>query len=69
VLLIGKENVTIAEGTVSAWHLSLAPAENSFDYQIDLWLSPDRDWYPVKIIYSNRSGASLTMSLSKLNRK
>ena len=69
VIVIGKENVTIGEGSVSGWHLSLAPAENNFDYQIDLWLSPDRDWYPVKINYSNRSGASLSLSLSRLSKK
>ncbi len=68
VVVIGKESVSTTEGTVSGWHLSLAPVENQFDYQIDLWLSPDRDWYPVKISYSNRSGASLTLSLSRLHR-
>ncbi len=69
VVVIGKENVTLPEGSLSGWHLSLAPVENNFDYQIDLWLSPDRDWYPVKINYSNRSGASLSLSLSRLTKK
>ena len=69
VIVIGKETITLSEGSVSGWHLSLAPAENNFDYQIDLWLSPDRDWYPVKINYSNRSGASLSLLLSRVNKK
>ena len=69
VIVIGKETITLGESSVSGWHLSLAPAENNFDYQIDLWLSPDRDWYPVKINYSNRSGASLSLSLSRLSKK
>ena len=69
VIVIGKETIILGEGSVSGWHLSLAPAENNFDYQIDLWLSPDRDWYPVKINYSNRSGASLSLSLSRLSKK
>lgn len=69
VIVIGKETITLGEGSVTGWHLSLAPAENNFDYQIDLWLSPDRDWYPVKINYSNRSGASLSLLLSRLNKK
>lgn len=69
VIVIGKETITLGEGSVSSWHLSLAPAANNFDYQIDLWLSPDRDWYPVKINYSNRSGASLSLLLSRLSKK
>ena len=72
VQVVGKENLTLsgnAGGTVNSWHLALAPTENNFDYQIDLWLSPDRDGYPVKIMYANRSGATLTLTLAKLNRK
>jgi Protein of unknown function (DUF3108) len=69
VIVVGRESVTLAEGSVTGWHLSLAPVENNFDYQIDLWLSPDRDWYPVRINYSNRSGASLSLSLSRVGKK
>jgi len=69
VIVIGKESVALGDSSVTGWHLSLAPVENNFDYQIDLWLSPDRDWYPVKINYSNRSGASLSLSLSRVSKK
>lgn len=69
VIVIGKESVTLGDTSVSGWHLSLAPVENNFDYQIDLWLSPERDWYPVRIHYSNRSGASLSLSLSRVNKR
>ena len=69
VLVIGKENIALSEGSMTGWHLLLAPVENNFDYQIDLWLAPDKDWYPVKITYSNRSGASLSLSLSRLSPK
>ncbi len=69
VIVIGKEPLVLPEGSVTGWHLTLAPVENNFDYQIDLWLSPERDWYPVKINYANRSGASLSLSLSRLSKK
>ena len=69
VNVIGKESLMLTDGTTSAWHLALAPLESSFDYQIDIWLSPDKDWYPVKIMYANRSGANLTMTLEKLQQK
>lgn len=76
VQVIGRENLSLpgsagsnSGGSISSWHLALAPIENNFDYQIDLWLSPDRDGYPVKIMYTNRSGATLTLTLAKLNRK
>ena len=69
VQVLGKESLTLSGSNVSSWHLTLAPAESSFDYQIDLWLSPERDWYPAKITYTNRSAATLTLTLAKLVRK
>jgi hypothetical protein len=69
VQVSGKENLTLADGTITAWHFLLTPTVSSFDYQIDLWLSPDKEWYPVKIMYANRAGANLTMTLEKIQKK
>jgi len=64
-----KESLTLTDGAIAAWHFSLTPAVSSFDYQIDLWLSPEKEWYPVKIMYANRAGANLTMTLEKIQPK
>jgi len=69
VQVSSKESLTLTDGTITAWHFSLTPAVSSFDYQIDLWLSPDKEWYPVKIMYANRAGANLTMTLEKIQQK
>jgi hypothetical protein len=64
-----KESLTLTDGAITAWHFSLTPAVSSFDYQIDLWLLPEKEWYPVKIMYANRVGANLTMTLEKIQQK
>jgi hypothetical protein len=69
VQVSSKESLTLADGAITAWHFSLTPAVSSFDYQIDLWLSPEKEWYPVKIMYANRAGANLTMTLEKIQQK
>ena len=69
VQVSSKESLTLTDGTIAAWHFSLTPAVSSFDYQIDLWLSPEKEWYPVKIMYANRAGANLTMTLEKIQQK
>ena len=69
VQVSSKESLTLTDGTIAAWHFSLTPAVSSFDYQIDLWLSPEKEWYPVKIMYANRTGANLTMTLEKIQHK
>jgi hypothetical protein len=69
VQISGIEKLTLADGNFSAWHWVLVPVENRFDYQIDLWLAPEKEWYPVKIMYGNRTGANLTMTLEKFHPK
>ena len=69
VQVSSKESLTLTDGTITAWHFSLTPAVSSFDYQIDLWLSSEKEWYPVKIMYANRAGANLTMTLEKIQHK
>ena len=69
VQVSSKESLTLTDGAITAWHFSLTPAVSSFDYQIDLWLSPEKEWYPVKIMYANRAGANLTMTLEKIQQK
>ena len=69
VQVSSKENLTLTDGTITAWHFALTPTVSSFDYQIDLWLSPEKEWYPVKIMYANRTGANLTMTLEKIQKK
>ena len=69
VQVSSKESLTLTDGTITAWHFSLTPTVSSFDYQIDLWLSPEKEWYPVKIMYANRAGANLSMTLEKILKK
>jgi hypothetical protein len=69
VQVSGKESLMLTDGTITAWHFSLTPTVSSFDYQIDLWLSPEKEWYPLKIMYANRAGANLTMTLEKIQKK
>lgn len=69
VQVSSKESLTLTDGAITAWHFSLTPAVSSFDYQIDLWLSPEKEWYPVKIMYANRAGANLTMTLEKIQQR
>lgn len=69
VQISGTENLALTDGNFTAWHWVLLPVENRFDYQIDLWLAPEKEWYPVKIMYGNRTGANLTMTLEKFHQK
>lgn len=65
----GRENVTLPDGTVSAWRLSVIPGAESFERQFDLWLAPERHWYPVRLRHEDRNGNSIDMQLTKIQAK
>ncbi len=65
----GRENVALPDGSVSAWRLSVIPGAESFERQFDLWLAPDRHWYPVRLRHEDRNGNSIEMQLTKIRAK
>lgn len=66
VTVSGEESVDIDGGPTQAWHLVRSPRPGSYDQKIDIWLAPQRQWYPVKIRYTESNGEFLDMSLSRL---
>lgn len=41
-------------GDVKAWHVSRNPPPDSKEQQVDIWLAPALQWYPVKLRFSER---------------
>jgi hypothetical protein len=68
VYVNGRENVDLPQGAVSTWRMSVIPGENSFDKQFDLWLAPERDWYPVLLRHVDKAGNSVEMLLTDVKQ-
>ncbi len=62
------ETISLDGRPTEAWHLSLMPAEPSFDMQFELWLAPQKDWVPVKLHYADRNDGYLEMLLTKMEK-
>ena len=69
VTVNGLERVALASGSTEAWHMRIDRSAEGMDYQLEVWISPSHDWYPVKIMYVDRKGTSLGLSLSALEKK
>jgi hypothetical protein len=69
VTVLGREPVTLKQGSTEAWHLRIARQDGGADYQLEVWLAPAQDWYPVKILYVDRKGTTLGLTLSTLEKK
>lgn len=69
VTVHGTETIALGQGRTDAWHMSLVRPDGGTDYQLEVWVAPEQDWYPVKIMYADRKGTSLGLTLSKIEKK
>ena len=69
VTVLGREPVTMAQGSIEAWHLRMVRQDGGADYQLEVWLAPAQEWYPVKILYVDRKGTTLGLTLATLEKK
>ncbi len=66
IRVVGLEDIEVGTGKTIAWHVVRAPRAGSYDQQLDIWLSPEQQWYPVRLRYTETNGDYLDMSLSNL---
>jgi hypothetical protein len=64
-----RENIAIPGGDVSAWRLSVIPGATSFDKQVDVWLAPEREWYPVRMSHQDKNGNRIELLLTKISTR
>lgn len=65
--VLDEEEIALPIGKIKAWHLVRMPRPNTYEPQLDVWLAPMQDWYPVKFRYKQSNGDTLDMSLIKVS--
>lgn len=65
-IVVGQEEIDTRMGRMQTWHLTRPPLPGSYNSRLDIWLSPEHDWYPVKINNLEASGAVTTQTVSKI---
>jgi hypothetical protein len=63
--LVGTENLPLEGRAMPAWHFVRTPASGSFGSKIDVWLSPQHEWAPVRIIQTEGDGSFIEMNMTK----
>lgn len=64
--LVGEEDIDTRLGKLHAWHLSRPPKPGSYNSRLDIWLAPERGWYPVRIRNTEASGAVTTQTANQI---
>ncbi|MGN6389946.1 MAG: DUF3108 domain-containing protein [Burkholderiaceae bacterium] len=66
IRVLGEEDIDLDGATARAWHLVREPRPGSYDQKLDMWFAPDRQWYPVRLRYTEPGGDFLDMVLSEI---
>lgn len=66
--VVGNETLQTAMGPQACLHLSKAPPADSKDQQLDIWLAPGLDWYPVRLRFSDADGDFVDQTLESLKK-
>jgi hypothetical protein len=67
IRVVGQEDIEVGTGKTSTWHVVRIPQAGSREQQLDIWLAPQQEWYPVKLRYTETNGDYLDLSLSGVN--
>lgn len=66
---VGRETVQTGAGALDAVHIVKAPPKSDASQQVDLWLAPGLEWYPVRIRFADDDGDYVDQLLEKVVRK
>jgi hypothetical protein len=64
--VLGLEDISTASGSFKAWHVVRTPRPGSYEQKLDIWLAPERDWYPMRLRWTETNGEFLDMSASSV---
>ncbi len=67
--VVGQESVPIRSGDVNAVHLVKLPGPDAKGQQIDIWLAPSMEWYPVRLRYADEDGEFIEQTLETLIKR
>lgn len=66
IRVMTQEEVETGAGKLMAWRVARTPPPGSYEQKLEIWLSPDLGWYPVKLRHTDYNGEYLDMILSDL---
>jgi hypothetical protein len=65
--VVQRETVHTAMGEIDTVHLVKAPPPNAQDRQLDIWLAPKLDWFPVRLRFDDGGGDFVEQTLEKIS--
>jgi hypothetical protein len=66
IRVVGLEEIDTPLGKLQAWHLLRAAPAGTQEQTVEFWLAPEKEWYPVRLRYTEANGDSLDLTVSEI---
>lgn len=63
-----NESLSTALGQLDTVHIIKAPPPDSKDQQVELWLAPSLEWYPVRVRFSDADGDFVEQMIGQIKK-
>lgn len=67
--VVRRETIKTGMGNLQTVHLTKAPPADSKGQQLDVWLAPGQEWYPVKLRFSDEEGEFVEQTIQSIVKK
>jgi hypothetical protein len=67
--VVGREKVHTGIGELDTVHVLREPMADAQGQTLDIWLAPSREWYPVKLRFTDDDKDYVEQTLARLTRK
>jgi hypothetical protein len=65
----GVTTLNTALGEFSTFHVIKAPPPDSKDQQLEIWLAPKLEWYPVRLKFTDADGDTVDQTISSMTKQ
>ncbi|MFC5472392.1 DUF3108 domain-containing protein [Paraherbaspirillum soli] len=67
--VIKKEKISTSLGELETVHIFKSPPPDAKDQQLDIWLAPSLEWYPVRLRFTDPNNDFIEQTLRQVSNK
>ncbi|MGZ5818557.1 MAG: DUF3108 domain-containing protein, partial [Burkholderiaceae bacterium] len=64
--VVNEEKISSSLGEINALHIMRIPASEAKVQQLDIWLAPSLEWYPLRLRFTDPDGNTIEQTLENI---